>query len=135
MKNTMCRIGASRNVSWSDVNFEERWVIRKKRGGSERRWKVPLYSELMKILTEFKQKSTSEYIFPNKDNNHQRQYPRYLKALCKKAGIRPFTSIAYAISQRQSWPIRMLRSRRYRPYWATRISRQAAFIFNLLMKR
>src|SRR5437867_6462268 len=31
MKNTMCRIGASRNVTWSDVNFEERWVMLKTR--------------------------------------------------------------------------------------------------------
>ena len=94
MKNTMCRIGASRNVMWNDVNFEERWVMlktRKKRGGSERRWKVPLNSELVKVLTELKQRSTSEYIFPNKDNNHQKQYPRYLRRLCKKAEIKPFT--------------------------------------------
>ncbi len=90
----MCRIGASRNATWSDVNFEERWVMlktRKKRGGSERRWKVPLNSELMKVLTEFRQQSTFEYIFPNKHHDHQRQYPRYLPALCKKAGVRPFT--------------------------------------------
>jgi integrase len=94
MKNTMCRIGAIRNVTWSDVNFEERWVMlktRKKRGGSERRWKVPINSELLKVLTELKLRSTSEYIFPTKDNNHQRQYPRYLRGLCKKAGVKPFT--------------------------------------------
>ena len=94
LKNTMCRIGASRNATWSDVNFEERWVTlktRKKRGGSERRWKVPLNSELIKVLTELKQRSTSEYIFPNKDNNHQKQYPRYLRGLCKQAGVKPFT--------------------------------------------
>ena len=94
MKNTMSRIGASRNVTWSDVNFEERWVMlttRKKRGGAEKRWKVPLNSELLKVLTELKRDSTSEYLFPNEEGNHQRQYPRYLAGLCKRAGVKPFT--------------------------------------------
>lgn len=94
MKNTMCRIGASRNVTWTDVNFEERWVMlktRKKRGGAERRWKVPLNSELLKLLTELKQHSTSEYLFPNDEGNHQRQYPRYLPRLCKTARVKPFS--------------------------------------------
>jgi len=94
MKNTMSRIGASRNVTWTDINFQERWVAlktRKKRGGAERRWKVPLNRELFKILSDLKQHSTSEYPFPNSDGNRQRQYPRYLSGLCKKAGVKPFT--------------------------------------------
>ncbi|TMA66068.1 MAG: hypothetical protein E6J73_04515, partial [Deltaproteobacteria bacterium] len=58
---------------------------------AKRRWKVPLNSELIKVLAELKQRSMSEYIFPNKDNNHQKQYPRYLRGLCKQAGAKPFT--------------------------------------------
>ena len=57
---------------------------RKKRGGAERRWKVPLNSELLKLLTELKQHSTSEYLFPNDEGNHQRQYPRTYHGYAKR---------------------------------------------------
>ncbi len=41
--------------------------------------RIGVTCELVKVLTELKQQSTSEYIFPNKDNNHHRQYPRTLR--------------------------------------------------------
>jgi len=66
-------------------------TTRKKRGGAQKRWKVPLNSELLNVLTELKRDATSEYLFPNEEGNHQIPYPRYLATLCKRAGVRPFT--------------------------------------------
>lgn len=93
LKNTMARIGAAMNIAWPEVNLEERWVIlktRKRKGGGERRWKVPINDELFKALTELKRNVTSEYVFPNKSGKKRTTYPRFLARLCKKAKIKPF---------------------------------------------
>lgn len=93
MKNTMCRLSSSKKVTWNDISFEERWVIlstRKKRGGGERRWKVPINSELLPVLKWLKQNSTSKYLFPNAVGKEQTKYPTYLRDLCDKAGVKRF---------------------------------------------
>lgn len=94
IKNTMCRVSASRNVSRSDVNLKEGWVqlkTRKTRGGGEKKWKVPINSELRPILARLIKNSDGEYLFPNADGTHQTKYPRWLKELCQNAKVIPFT--------------------------------------------
>lgn len=94
VKNTMCRVSASRNVTRSDVNLKERWVVlktRKKRGGGEKRWKVPINGELRPVLASLMKDSAGDYLFPNADGSQRTKYPRYLKDLCKRAEVKPFT--------------------------------------------
>lgn len=94
IKNTMCRVSASRNVSRSDVNLKEGWVqlkTRKTRGGGEKKWKVPINRELRPVLVRLLKNSDGEYLFPNADGTQQTKYPRWLKELCKNAKVSPFT--------------------------------------------
>lgn len=94
IKNTMCRVSASRNVTQSDVNLKEEWVelkTRKTRGGGEKRWKVPINSELRPALARLIKNSSGEYLFPNADGSRQTKYPRWLKDLCQRAKVKPFT--------------------------------------------
>ncbi len=94
IKNTMCRFSTSKNVTRSDVNLKQWWVelkTRKTRGGGEKRWKVPINGELRPVLVYLIKNSIGEYLFPNSRGGQQTKYPRYLKELCEKAKIKPFT--------------------------------------------
>jgi integrase len=94
LKNTMCRIGASLRVGWCDVNFAERWVTlrtRKTRGGGEKSWRVPINTELLRALKQLKKHSQSDFLFATIQGKTRQQYPRYLKKLCKRAKVKPFT--------------------------------------------
>lgn len=94
IKNTMCRVSTSKNVTWSDVNRKDRWVTlrtRKTRGGGEKSWNVPINSELRPVLASLLKNSTSEFLFPNANGTQQTKYPRWLKQLCNAARVKPFT--------------------------------------------
>src|SRR5262245_24472241 len=94
LKNTMCRIGASLRVGWCDVNFVERWVTlrtRKTRGGGEKSWRVPINTELLRALRQLKKHAQSDFLFATIQGKIRQQYPRYLKKLCKRAKVKPFT--------------------------------------------
>ncbi len=94
IKNTMCRLSSSRNVTCSDLNLKEGWVVlktRKKRGGGEKGWKVPINKEIRPVLASLIKHSNCEFLFPNADGSQQTKYPRYLRDLCKTAKVKPFT--------------------------------------------
>ncbi len=94
LKHTMCRIGSSLNVKRTDVNLHERWVditTRKRRGGAERRYRVPINSELFEVLSEQLKTNHSDYLFPAPNGQQRRRHPRFLRDLCKAAKVRTFT--------------------------------------------
>jgi integrase len=85
------------NMTWDDVNFEQRWIrlwTRKRRGGKLEEDKLAMTESLFNILMRRwnnRDKKTS-YIFYNIDGTKQTyQHKRStMKRLCKKAGVKPF---------------------------------------------
>jgi integrase len=95
---TLLHTGARRmeifRLKWDDVNLEERKIRLGTRktahGGMEYAW-VPMTSQLHSALVVHKQRSKSEYVFVDPVTGYpyaSRQH--YMKALCRRAGVKPF---------------------------------------------
>ena len=85
------------NMTWEDVNFEQRWVrlwTRKRRGGELQEDKLAMTDTLYDVLKrrwDTRDKTTA-YIFHNADGTQltyiQKRYT--MKKLCRKAGVKVF---------------------------------------------
>jgi len=94
---TAGRISEVFNLTWNDVNFEQRWIrlwTRKRRGGQLQEDKLGLTDTLHDVLKRRwdNRNKSSAYVFPNDDGNRLTyQQNRYtMKRLCKKAGVKTF---------------------------------------------
>ena len=82
-------------IRWADdVDFENRRVrlgTRKRKDGSmEYDW-LPMTDELHDRLVEHRQTTESEWVFLNPDTGQPfRERKRWMKALCRQAGVKPF---------------------------------------------
>ena len=94
---TAGRISEVLNLTWEDVNFEQRWVrlwTRKRRGGELQEDKLAMTDTLFDVLHRRwnKRDKSVPYVFFH-INGSQLTYldKRYvMKKLCKKAGVKPF---------------------------------------------
>ncbi|MGA1864978.1 MAG: tyrosine-type recombinase/integrase [bacterium] len=101
---TMGRMSEINQLTWSDVNFEDRNVIlytRKKKGGHKTPRKVPMTDKLFGVLSNrFKHRDrTKPWVFWHRYWSSKEQAwiegpytdrKRIMKNLCKKAGVRYF---------------------------------------------
>ena len=46
---------------------------------------------LRPVLASLMKDSAGDYLFPNADGGQRTKYPRYLKDLCERTGVKPFT--------------------------------------------
>ena len=82
-------------LQWEDdVDFENRRIrlgTRKRKDGSmEYDW-LPMTNELHDRLVEHRQATESEWVFLNPETEQPfRERKRWMKALCRKAGVKPF---------------------------------------------
>lgn len=104
LKETMARMGEINRLTWSDVNFEKRYVVlytRKKRGGHLTPRKVPMTNKLYDVLYRLYEKrdNTKAWVFWhrywNRKNGQWVEGPyqvrsKIMKTLCKKAGVKYF---------------------------------------------
>ncbi|MGA1823537.1 MAG: tyrosine-type recombinase/integrase [bacterium] len=97
IKETMPRVNEINNLSWQDVNFDERYVVlytRKKKGGIRKPRKVPMTNKLHEILTHrfTHRDKSSPWVFINKRTGKPYKYRRrIMKTLCRRAGVKYFT--------------------------------------------
>ena len=92
---TGMRKGELKNLTWSDVNFQLGIIfIQSKEGWNPKTDKrvIPISPVLNQILLEQYEKRRSErWVFANQNGNRLSHLLDKLKAICKKAGIRPTT--------------------------------------------
>jgi integrase len=97
LRHTAGRISEVLNLTWEDINFEQRWVrlwTRKRRGGELHEDKLPMTDTLYGILKhrwKNRDKATP-YVFHNSDGTKIIYYQKKdtMKMLCDKAGVKPF---------------------------------------------
>jgi integrase len=108
-KETMGRMNEINRITWSDVNFKERYVIlytRKKRGGHMTPRKVPMTQKLFDVLSrKYEQRDkTKPWVFWHRhwDKKQKmwvegpyRERKNLMKDLCEKAGVRYFRYHAF----------------------------------------
>jgi integrase len=107
IKETLGRMSEINRLTWSDVNFDERYVVlftRKKRGGHLTPRKIPMTNRLFQVLHHrFEhrdcRKPWKPWIFWHRywDRKKQdwiegpyKERKKIMKTLCKKAGVRYF---------------------------------------------
>jgi integrase len=102
---TMGRVGEINNLTWKDVNLDDRYVIlytRKKKGGHLTPRKVPMTARLHGILSKLFNERDKEipwvfwHRFFDRKNKTWKTGPyiyrkRLMKSLCKKAGVKYFS--------------------------------------------
>jgi integrase len=81
-------------LRWDDVDFAESQVrlwTRKREGGTmEFDW-IPLTDTLFNLLLSRKQKTTSQFVFPNPETDKPYiERKRLMEGLCNRAGVRHF---------------------------------------------
>jgi integrase len=104
IRDTMARVNEINNLTWNDIDFEERYVVlftRKKRGGHRAARKVPMTQRLYDILrrrfaerledkpwvfwhTYINRKTDEKVEGPYKDRR------KIMHTLCRKAGVKYF---------------------------------------------
>jgi len=104
IKDTMGRMGENNHLTWSDVNFQERYVIlytRKKNGGNLTPRKVPMTNRLFQVLShryEHRDKR-KEWVFWHRYWDRKKKEwvegpyknrKRIMRTLCKKVGVKYF---------------------------------------------
>ena len=97
LRHTAGRISEVLNLTWEDINFEQRWVrlwTRKRRGGELHEDKLPMTGTLYGIL-KYRWRNRNKaisYIFHNSDGTkityHQKKDT--MRKLCEKAEVKPF---------------------------------------------
>ena len=104
IRETMARVSEINRLTWSDTNFEHRYVIlytRKKRGGHLTPRKIPMTARLYEILSRrYRERDPSKpWVFWHRywsrklGRMNEGPYGRrkkLMKSLCKKAGVRVF---------------------------------------------
>jgi integrase len=97
LRHTAGRISEVLNLTWEDINFEQRWVrlwTRKRRGGELHEDKLPMTDTLYGILKYRwnNRNKLTPYVFHNEDGSkytyHQKGH--IMKKVCEKAGVKPF---------------------------------------------
>ena len=105
IRETMARVGEVNQMTWEDVDLEDRYVIlytRKRKGGDLTPRKVPMTERLYRILSRRQQQRDRRmpwvfwhtYRSRRTDETCQGPYgrrKRLLQGLCKKAGVPYFT--------------------------------------------
>jgi len=92
---TLARIDEVLRLTWEDINFEKRiltkWT-RKTHGGSYKAVTVTINDELYSTLWKMWQnrKQDTWVFFNEKTNKRFRHRPKFMKGLCKRAGIDPY---------------------------------------------
>jgi integrase len=104
MRETMGRMSEINQLTWDDVNLQDRYVVlrtRKKKGGNRTPRKVPMTQKLFEVLSRrnasrdsakpwvfwhecISSKTKERYVGPYQDRK------RFMKTLCKKAGVAYF---------------------------------------------
>lgn len=101
---TMGRMGEINRLEWSDVNFEERYIVlytRKKKGGNLTPRKIPMTNKLCEVLSRLYEKrdKTKPWIFWHRywsrKKNDWVEGPykvrsKIMKSLCKKVDVKYF---------------------------------------------
>ena len=104
IKETMARVSEINQLTWPDVNLEERYVVlytRKKKGGSRTPRKVPMTDRLFDIMSRrYKARDRDKsWVFWHRhwDKKQKcwvegpfKERTRIMKSLCKKAKVRYF---------------------------------------------
>jgi integrase len=97
LRHTAGRISEVLNLTWEDINFEQKWVrlwTRKRRGGELHEDKLPMTETLYGILKYRwnNRNKLTPYVFHNEDGSkytyHQKGH--IMKKVCEKAGVKPF---------------------------------------------
>lgn len=90
---TLGRITAVNQLRWDDVSFEESYVslyTRQARNSDRKEVRIPMNSVLEDTLRSIEKKG--DYVFINHDTGKPYGYrSKFLKTLCRKAGVRVFT--------------------------------------------
>ena len=94
---TAGRVSEILNMTWEDVNFEQRWVrlwTRKRRGGEKHEDKLPMNNKLYEVLKRrwHNRIQSTQYVFHNEDGSKlsYQQKRHTMPELCKKAGVKIF---------------------------------------------
>ena len=104
LKDTMGRMGEINRLTWSDVDFEKRYIVlstRKKRGGHLTPRKIPMTNKLYKVLSHLYEKrdKSKPWVFWHRywsrEKNELVEGPyqvrsKIMTTLCKKAGVKYF---------------------------------------------
>jgi len=104
LKETMGRMGEINRLTWSDVDFEKRYVVlytRKKKGGHLTPRKIPMTNKLYEVLSRLFEKRDKEkpwifwHRYWDKEKGELVDGPfqvrsKIMKTLCKKAGVKYF---------------------------------------------
>ncbi|MBF0259091.1 MAG: site-specific integrase [Desulfamplus sp.] len=91
---TVARVDEILRLKWEDVNFEKRILSKYTKKTSDKSYvpiTVPMNEDLYAVLWKMWEKRTQEtYVFFN-ERNQDRYYsrPKFMKSLCKRAGINP----------------------------------------------
>jgi integrase len=91
---TLARIDEALRLTWADINFEKKTLIkwtRKTKDGSYKKVKVSINQELNTTLWRMWQnRKQDQWVFYNeKTENRYFHRPKFMRGLCKKAGIVP----------------------------------------------
>ena len=91
------RISEVLNLKWEDINFEHNWIrlwTRKRRGGELQEDKLPISSELYRILQRRwgKRDKSTPYVFHNENGTKFTYYQKghTIKKACEKANVKSF---------------------------------------------
>ena len=104
IKETLGRMSEINRLTWSDVNFEERYVVlftRKKRGGHLTPRKIPMTNRLFQVLhhrfehCDRRKPWVFWHLYWDRNEKDWSEGPykerkKFMKTLCKKVGVRYF---------------------------------------------
>jgi integrase len=104
IKETMARVGEINQLTWNDVNFEERYIVlytRKKKGGHLSPRKVPMTNKLYEVLSRryAKRDKHKAWVFwhtywssrdSEKKEGPYQDRKKLMSSLCQKAGVKYF---------------------------------------------
>lgn len=91
---TVARVDEILRLKWEDVNFDRKTVVkytRKRKGAVYEPVAVPMNNDLANVLWKmWKQRRQEEWVFYNqKTGTRYHHRPKFMKGLCKRAGIEP----------------------------------------------
>ena len=91
---TLARIDEALRLTWDDINFKNRILVkrtRKTRDGSWKKVPVKINNELWQVLLKrWREREQEKWVFFNR-RTQDRYYkrPKMMKGLCKRAGVTP----------------------------------------------
>ncbi len=90
---TLARIDEALKMTWDDLNFEKRTVTKytkKTKDGSDKDVTVKMNDELYDTLWNmWKNRKQNTWLFYNERYNRYQHRPKFMKGICKRAGIVP----------------------------------------------